>query len=204
VLLLEDRDPGSSYRSTAVVDDGATLLMTHNAPGGPSIVMLSVDESGDGSRALETLLEDSMDAAISPDGRWVAYRSDTSGRWEVYLRRWHGGGRLGPERRVSTDGAAGDHIWWYTPADGGPLEIWYIDDRKVYSVTVRTEPALTLSRPRPIAEWRPEYRYMETLSDGRLLMSLLGEEEGPFGRINVVRGWTRELERRFEWAGPSP
>jgi hypothetical protein len=28
------------------------------------------------------------DGALSPDGRWIAYASDESGDWQVYVRRW--------------------------------------------------------------------------------------------------------------------
>jgi tricorn protease len=44
--------------------------------------------------------------AWSPDGRWVAYLSDRSGEYEVYVRPSDGGGE---ERRVTTDG----DIWRY-------------------------------------------------------------------------------------------
>jgi hypothetical protein len=40
-------------------------------------------------------------ARISPDGQWIAYSSDSSGRHEVYLRRFDGTGNLLP---VSTAG----------------------------------------------------------------------------------------------------
>ncbi len=39
--------------------------------------------------------------AFSPDGQWIAYNSDESGRWEVYIRPYPG---PGGKWRVSTDG----------------------------------------------------------------------------------------------------
>jgi serine/threonine-protein kinase len=159
-------------------------------------VTLPTGENADGSRPIETLLEEAGAAEVSPDGRWLAYRSDTSGRWEVYVRRWIGGGALGPERRVSTEGASGLRPNWYAPAEGPP-EIWFLNDGKCYSVTLREDPELTLSRPALVAEWRPDYFSMEPLPDGRILMAFLGEQEGPYHRINVVQGWGRDLERRL-------
>ena len=41
---------------------------------------------------------------FSPDGRWLAYASDSSGRWEVYVRPYPG---AGPAQRVSIDGGGG-------------------------------------------------------------------------------------------------
>lgn len=47
--------------------------------------------------------------AWSPDGRWVAYSSDRSGEYEIYVRPSDG---TGAERRVTTDG----DIWRFPVA----------------------------------------------------------------------------------------
>jgi Tol biopolymer transport system component len=44
---------------------------------------------------------------LSPDGHWLAYASNTSGRFEVYVRPFPGGGQ---EKRVSI--AGGSHPRW--------------------------------------------------------------------------------------------
>ena len=49
-----------------------------------------------------------MEPTWSPDGRWVAYLSDRSGEYEVYVRPGDGSGE---ERRVTTNGK----IWRYGP-----------------------------------------------------------------------------------------
>jgi tricorn protease len=53
--------------------------------------------------------------AWSPDGRWVAYLSDRSGEYEIYVRPGDGSGA---ERRVTTDG----DIWRFPP-------VWSPDSR---------------------------------------------------------------------------
>ncbi|HEX2644534.1 MAG TPA: hypothetical protein VHU81_16170, partial [Thermoanaerobaculia bacterium] len=58
-----------------------------------------------------------MDPAWSPDGRWVAYLSDRSGEYEVYVRPADG---TGAERRVTTDG----DIWRFPP-------VWSPDSKKL-------------------------------------------------------------------------
>jgi Tol biopolymer transport system component len=45
--------------------------------------------------------------ALSPDGRWLAYASDESGRYEVYLRAWPG---MGDKLQVSQNGG-GEPMW---------------------------------------------------------------------------------------------
>ncbi|HEX7957743.1 MAG TPA: PDZ domain-containing protein, partial [Pyrinomonadaceae bacterium] len=56
-----------------------------------------------------------MTPAWSPDGRWVAYLSDRSGEYEIYVRPSDG---TGAERRVTTDG----DVWRYSP-------VWSPDSR---------------------------------------------------------------------------
>ncbi|HMB69459.1 MAG TPA: protein kinase [bacterium] len=199
VLLLEDREAGRLYTPDAVADDGEVLLVTHFVDGTNRIEMLRIAEAEEGRRDPEPLLTEAASAALSPDGRWMAYQSDASGRWELYLRRWLGDGKLGPERRVSTDGILrhrGGSAWWYTPVGGGALELWYRSGQQVHSVTVGA--AAGLSRPRVVAEWRSDFFMMAPTPDGRVLMLLRGEDEEPPGEIRVVRGWTGEIRRRLE------
>jgi tricorn protease len=53
----------------------------------------------------------------SPDGRWIAYLSDRSGEYEVWVRESDGSG---DERRVTTDGT----IWRFPP-------VWSPDSKKL-------------------------------------------------------------------------
>jgi len=58
----------------------------------------------DGSAAFDTLLSSRYSEgwpALSPDGRWLAYQSDESGRPEVYIRAWP---KLGDKVQVSQSG----------------------------------------------------------------------------------------------------
>ena len=56
-------------------------------------------------------------ATWSPDGRWVAYLSDRTGEYELYVRPGDGSGE---ERRVTKDGK----IWRYFP-------VWSPDSKKI-------------------------------------------------------------------------
>jgi hypothetical protein len=63
-------------------------------------------------------------AQFSPDGKWIAYQSNESGRSEVYLQPFPG---PGARMRVSTDG--GDQARWRR--DGKELFFLTLDDRLV-------------------------------------------------------------------------
>ncbi len=60
--------------------------------------------SMEGGRSWEALLETEALAfapAISPDGQWIAYGSNETGRFEVYVQRFPD---LGERQQISTDG----------------------------------------------------------------------------------------------------
>ena len=64
-------------------------------------------------------------ARISPDGRWVAYMSDESGRPEVYVRSFPDGGRPWPISRTGGGlpmwGHSGEEVFYMTPDPGTRL-----------------------------------------------------------------------------------
>jgi Tol biopolymer transport system component len=74
--------------------------------------------------------------ALSPDGRWLAYVSDESGRAEVYVRPFPGpGGRA----QLSIDG--GTEPSW-SPSGG---EIFYRSGAVMMQARVRTQPTFAVS-----------------------------------------------------------
>ncbi len=82
---------------------------------------------------------DDMGARLSPDGHWVAYTSNDSGTYQVFLQPFPSGNRL----RVSPDG--GIEPKWSRHG----RELLYIDPSGVLmSVTVPPAPSRTLGRPR--------------------------------------------------------
>jgi serine/threonine protein kinase/WD40 repeat protein len=96
-------------------------------------------------------------AAFSPDGRWMAYVSDESGRKEVYVRPFPGaGGRI----KISSEGGA-EPVW-----TRGGRELLYRQGNQFLSVDVRTEPGLAVGT-------------FHVLFSGDFLPG--GREDAPFG-----------------------
>jgi dipeptidyl aminopeptidase/acylaminoacyl peptidase len=90
----------------------------------------------------------------SADGRLVAYGSDETGRFEVYIRTFPDSGK---RWRVSTDGGR-TPVWRH---DGG--EVYYVDaDERITAVTVQpspdARPGSELRLGRPQALFRPELK----------------------------------------------
>ncbi len=78
-------------------------------------------------------------AQVSPDGRWIAYASDESGRFEIYVTQF-------PQKRgrwqISTSG--GSQPWWR----GDGKELFYLGpEQTLMSVAVRAGDAFEASVP---------------------------------------------------------
>jgi len=139
-------------------------------------------------------------AALSPDGRWLAYRSDVSGTYEIYVQSFTSDGQAGSERvRVSTNGGSQPR---FRP-DG--QELFYLaNDGHLMAVAItghgatfeHGEPkALFKTRTLPpIVEVRFEY---DVTRDGqRFLMGTI--LDGPHAAPpapTIVLNWMETLKR---------
>ena len=82
---------------------------------------------------------------ISPDGRWIAYVSDVSGRDEVYVQSFPESGERIP---ISTQGGI-EPVW---RRDG--RELFYRNGDKLMAVTLGISPKLTPGVPEVLFEGR--------------------------------------------------
>jgi len=80
-------------------------------------------------------------AKFSPDGKWIAYSSDESGRPQIYVQPFPG---PGPKVQVSSEGGT-DPRW---RATGG--ELYYRRFGQMMAVAVTTSPTLKVSAPRQL------------------------------------------------------
>lgn len=76
---------------------------------------------------------------FSPDGRWLAYQSNESGRAEVYVQQFSGPGR---KWQISTEGGSGPR--W---ARNG-RELFYLNGDKMMVAEITTSPTFSASAPR--------------------------------------------------------
>jgi len=100
---------------SACSPDGTTLLFTEFANGKFSLWALPLTGSGKPSK----VIENGEYASFSPDGRYVAYESNESGRWEVYAVPF--GDRKGK---------------WQVSSNEAALPVWSGDGKEVYYVDV--------------------------------------------------------------------
>jgi predicted Ser/Thr protein kinase/dipeptidyl aminopeptidase/acylaminoacyl peptidase len=123
-------------------------------------------------------------ARISPDGRWLSYVSNESGRNEIYLMPYPG-----PGERVQVSTQGGTQAIWNP--DG--REIFYRIDDKMMAVDVSTTPSLKLGSPKLLFEARYAYGAGLTIAnfdvsrDGQRFVMV--KPESGASRLNVVLNW---------------
>ena len=156
---------------------------------GLDIWMLPLDS--DPSPFLDTSFNETM-PMFSPDGQWLAYVSDDSGRPEVYLKSYPGPGGRWP---VSAEGGK-DPMW---SADG--RELFYRNGDRMMIAAVQTEPTIVIGKPQPLFQ----RSYLQQLigsgtnydisPDGQRFLMIKEESEQESTQINVVLNWFEELKR---------
>ena len=107
-------------------------------------------------------------SSVSPDGKWMAYASNETGRYEVWIEPLP---RSGARLQVTRDG--GSHPLW--APDGQSL---YFDrDHQMFRLAVNTQDMATIGEPAPLpikgfvqAEYR---RQFDLMPDGRQFLVLL-------------------------------
>jgi serine/threonine-protein kinase len=128
-------------------------------------------------------------AAISPSGRWIAYESNESGRFEVYVR---------PFPNV-------EEGKWQISSDGGTEPVWAPRGRELFyrngvammAVGVKSEQTFTAGSS--VVLFTGNYqsalnRQYDVTSDGQRFL-MIKQEQQQGASINVVQNWFEELKR---------
>jgi serine/threonine-protein kinase len=121
--------------------------------------------------------------AISPDGQWLAYISNESGRPQIYLRPLRGSGRI-----LVSEGTAGEPVW---SRDGRRL--YYIEEGATTRLMAARigpgSPARVLAREVVVDPFRhegiPNHSNWDVTPDGRLVFV----EPVSGGRLLMVSDW---------------
>jgi serine/threonine-protein kinase len=131
---------------------------------------------------------------FSPDGRWIAYVSNESGRDEVYVRPYPGpGGQVA----ISTNGGT-QPVWSRTTR-----ELLFRSEQALMAVTVDTSATFSASAPRAlfdaedfVAEVGPSgSAQYDAHADGKRLIMLTAVPVS--ARARVVLNWFDELRKLF-------
>ena len=127
--------------------------------------------------------------ALSPDGRWLAYASDMSGRYEIYVNSFPDPGLRIP---VSLTGGT-EPVW---SRDGS--ELFYRNGSELIAVDVETRPRFRVRNREVLFEgpytlW-PYHSNYDVHPDGQRFV-MIKPYEGDSPRLVVVLNWFDELRR---------
>jgi Tol biopolymer transport system component len=131
---------------------------------------------------------------FSPDGRWLAYISDESGRFEIYVQPYPG---PGGKWQISTEGGA-EPAW-----NPNGRELFYRSGDKMMAVDIATQPSFSAGKPRMLFEggYSPAYgtsTNYDVSPDGQRFLMIKPNEAGEAAptQINVVLNWFEELKQK--------
>jgi serine/threonine-protein kinase len=176
--------------------DGRELIaVEYSTSAPPDIVAISVAEPFEKRPVVQTPAHEGANgAALSSDGRWLAYVADTTGAAEIWIRPFPGPGAA---VRVSPDGGV-EPLW-----SRSGRELFYRQTGKVMAVSIEAEPELQFTAPRMLFDGEYEFRRAgsqpptyDVAADGRFifLKPLAPIQAQP---LTVVVNWVDELERRL-------
>jgi hypothetical protein len=130
---------------------------------------------------------------FSPDGHFIAYASDESGRLEIYARPYPG---PGGKWQISTEGGS-EPVW-----NPKGRELFYRSGNKMLAVDIVTQPTFSAGKPKMLFEGPyvptprsfPDY---DVSPDGQRFLMLKVYELAPApAQINVVLNWFEELKQK--------
>ena len=124
---------------------------------------------------------------ISPDGRWLAYVSNESGRDEVYVRPFPG-----PGARWTISSSGGSVPRWSSHS----RELFYREGPKLMAVAVQMSPVFSASRPTVLFENAGLLSDFDVTADGQRFVMIETSAEPAPTQIEVVVHWFEELKRK--------
>jgi serine/threonine protein kinase len=154
-----------------------------------------------GSRQPYQLLNTAFDeyrAQLSPDGHWLAYVSDESGSYEIYVQSFTADGKLGGNKtRISTSGGNQPRFrrdgreLFYVAADGQMMAVGV----KTSGVTFEQDAPKPLFKTRMLTGLVQSGIEYDVTADGQrfLIGTMVGEANA--SPVSVILNWTARLKQ---------
>jgi hypothetical protein len=143
-------------------------------------------------------------SAFSPDGRWLAYSSNETGRFEIFVQPYP---PTGSRFQVGSPASVDRYVPWWS-ANGKEL-IFNEGTTRWFVVSVTTQPSLTFGSPRELprpggilALGQTGPRPYDMAADGQRVLAVIGgtpttaNQAAARPEIRVVLNWFEELKQR--------
>jgi len=189
-----------SQAPTSLSPDAKSLVVQDIDPrNGPDLMLLHLDGTRQVDRLINTEFAE-LGGEISPDGRWITYHSNESGRSEVYVRPFP----KANEGRWQISTAGGTRATW----SKNGRELFYLapvaNGVALMAVPVQTTPTFSAGQPAKLftGPWfaLPAGRTYDVSNDGKRFVmikdaNVAGERVSP-PTITIVLNWVEELKAR--------
>jgi hypothetical protein len=184
-MLVKDADP---IREGVFTPDGQSVVYRSDTrERNRDIYRITLSDPQHPIPVLTSVNDDKL-PRVSPDGRWLAYVSNESGREEVYVRPMAGGARL-----VVSTGGGGEPLW---SRDGRRL--FYRVGPRLVAASIATHPSLQVTGRTPLFDgpfasdiFHPNY---DVAPDGETFVMVRPVEANR--EVVMVIDWREELRRR--------
>jgi Tol biopolymer transport system component len=209
-LLVES--PQDKYATDWSTDGGFILYHSNDPQTGRDLWVLPMSganaslagrsqQKNDGDGKPWVFLKTSFEERVgqfSPDGRWVAYTSNESGRYEIYIRPFAAPATSG----AAVNSAAGE---WQVSTAGGIYSRWRLDGKELYYIGPNgemmaapiTATGTTLEPGAPVALFptriwgggvdNAQGRQYDVTRDGRFLINTVLEDAS--SPITLLQNW---------------
>ncbi len=169
----------------AVSPDGRRLLLAQFPKGKGDLFVLDLSRPGEPAAITATPDFAESRASFSPDGRWLAFQSDESGRPEIYVQPFPGPGR---KWQVST---AGGVLPIWGPRGG---ELFYRSaDQQLTRVEVAAGASFDAGVPEPLFALPlgggNSLRKIAITPDGERFLALVPAGDNTAAPVSVIVGW---------------
>jgi Tol biopolymer transport system component len=179
------RSPSLFKNPTSWSPDGKWIAFAQVDPGTTQNLYLLPADGSAGPKMFVGGPARQVAGVISPDGSMMAYSSDETGRYELYITAFPAAGRP-----VQVSRGSAIFAWW-TP-DG--RQLFFADEsRSLWRATVA--PNLTVGPPQLVGQMPSNLRGGDFTPDRQHFIGLVPERTGS-GSITIVQNWRAVLDRR--------
>ena len=170
--------------ANSVAPDGKTMVYSEFDPvTGSDLWTMALEGNHDARPILKTRFSEG-NGSISPDGRWLAYQSNETGRFEIYVAPY-----LSPGAAVQVTSAGGGEPRW--GRDG--RELYYRANDRFMSVPMTLGPAAKAGEPRLLftGDYLSEGLFVPSVD--RFLLIRQNAQESAGRTLDLVLGWFDDL-----------
>jgi Tol biopolymer transport system component len=171
------------------------IVVTHQGTTTPGFDIGILSASGERVEPFLATRANEDSFTISRDGRWIAYESDSTGQYEVYVERFPEGGERRP---ISAPEGGEDPVWSQT---GTELFYRRLKDKAMMALPIVTTPTLSVGSPKMLfkgAYYDGGGRHYDVDREGRRFLTFkdpAAVSVGQAPRLILVQHFFEELKR---------